>query len=124
MSTNHAERWYARKLSNHVLAGPLVVSNRGRSWVACSNPDHEDHTDERMLRPGNRVHVLAVKHDDEWTIERLQCLTCEPPYGLEAVPKKLREHDGVIIADATLRTSDDGLKISDVSVYDGYRSVA
>lgn len=122
MSTNHAERWYAQKLSNHVLVGPLVVSSRGHSWVACSHPDHGDHTDDRMLRPGNRVHVLAIERDDEWTVERLQCLTCEPPYGLQSVPEKLRKHDGAIIADATLRQSGNGLMIEDVHVYDGHRS--
>ena len=104
--------------------GPLVVSGRGHYWVACSNPDHGDHTEDRMLRPGNRVHVLAVERDDEWVVERLQCLTCEPPYGLQEIPEKLQKHDGVIIADATLRQSEDGLMIGEVHVHGGYRSLA
>lgn len=123
MTTDHLERTFTRTLSDHLLTEPLVVTSRGHSWVACAHPNHGNHTDERMLRPGSRVHVVAIERDGEWTVERLQCLTCEPPHGLQAVPEKLHHHDGVAIADATLRQSEDGLHLSEVVVHDGYRSL-
>lgn len=118
MATNLEKRYYARQLTGHAVDRSVSEYRDGQPTVNCPHPEHDAWAD-RILRPGNRVHVIAVKRDDEWELERIQCLSCDPPYGTDSVPEALESLDGAILADATLACSAEDLVLSEVHAYDG-----
>lgn len=122
MATEIARRFYARKLDGLRVRSERT-SEQPEPITSCHHPDHDSHTGDDTLRPGNRVHVVAIKRNGEWSVTHLQCLTCEPPHGLDSIPEELGRHDGAALADATLARSGQQLVLSEVYALDGRQSL-
>lgn len=123
MASDIRRRHYARKLQDLPVDDAFVIRRDGQPSVTCPRPEHEEQASDARLRPGNRVHVNAVKRDGEWIVDSLQCLVCEPPFGLDEVPDALQAHDGAVIADATLVRDGKHLRLAEIRAYDGYQAL-